>query len=209
MSEALTQPRTRNRRGEGSRLRDEIVTAAGELLDEAGTDHAVTLRAVARKIGIAAPSIYPHFPDQPSIMLAVVTRALAELETQLKAAAPDASAPARDRLLAVSRAYLAYADSNPMRYRTMFGGAWIPEAGTVSDEELLALGTATLGFLTELLTACVAEGTSTSRDPSGDAIALWLGLHGLAHQRASTRLLPGPEDLADRIITGLAHLSTT
>jgi AcrR family transcriptional regulator len=55
---AATGPRVRNRRGQGGRLRTDIVTAAAELLDEAGTEQAVTLRAVARRIGIAAPSIY-------------------------------------------------------------------------------------------------------------------------------------------------------
>ncbi|CAM5674976.1 TetR family transcriptional regulator OS=Streptomyces antimycoticus OX=68175 GN=SANT12839_040660 PE=4 SV=1 [Streptomyces antimycoticus] len=78
---APKRARARNRRGEGSRLREDIISAAAALLDETGDEHAITLRSVARKVGIAAPSIYPHFPDQPAIMLAVVQREFAELET--------------------------------------------------------------------------------------------------------------------------------
>lgn len=85
-SAAATRSRVRNRRGQGDRLRDEIVTAAVDLLDEAGDAGAVTLRSVARRVGIAAPSIYRHFPDQPAIMLAVVRNAFAELDEQLGAA---------------------------------------------------------------------------------------------------------------------------
>ena len=55
--------RARNRRGEGARLRDDIVAAAVALLDETGDQAAVSLRAVARRVGIAAPSIYRHFAD--------------------------------------------------------------------------------------------------------------------------------------------------
>ena len=47
--------RRRNRRGEGDRLREEIVTAASQMIGEAGDDTALTLRGVARRIGIAAP----------------------------------------------------------------------------------------------------------------------------------------------------------
>lgn len=203
-----TRTRVRNRRGEGGRLREEIVAAARELLDESGNEHAVTLRAVARRAGIAAPSIYPHFADQPAIMLAVVREAFAELEEQLRAAAERAGDDPRQRLLAICGAYLDFGRERPMRYRTMFGGVWVPTLdGSVSEQELLALGDGTLGFLAGTLAACAAAGASTSTDPAGDAIALWLGLHGVAHQRAATRVFPGPEDIADRMIVALGRLT--
>ena len=71
--------RERNARGQGVRLTEEIVTGALALVDREGTDEAVTLRAVAREIGIAAPSIYAHFPDRDAIVLAVVARVFDEL----------------------------------------------------------------------------------------------------------------------------------
>ena len=74
--------RARNPRGEGGRLRADIVAAAHALLDEAGED-AVTLRAVARRVGISAPSIYAHFADRQAILLAVATDAFAELAASL------------------------------------------------------------------------------------------------------------------------------
>ncbi|MEK8171797.1 hypothetical protein NKH77_27815 [Streptomyces sp. M19] len=44
---------------EGGRLREEIIDAAAELLDETGDQHAVTLRSVARRVGIATPRSTP------------------------------------------------------------------------------------------------------------------------------------------------------
>ena len=66
--------RRRNRRGEGGKLREEIIAAAVELLDEGGDERAVTLRSVARQSGDRRTVDLPALRDQPSIMLAVVQR---------------------------------------------------------------------------------------------------------------------------------------
>ena len=201
--------RARNRRGEGGRLREDIIAAAVELLDEAGDERAITLRSVARRVGIAAPSIYPHFPDQPAIMLAVVRREFAELRNSLRSVAEKSGTDPRQRLYAVSNAYLDFARTHPERYRTMFGGLWMPDLGdsSLTEADLATLGDETMRILIDTLADCVAAGQSTSTDPSGDAVALWLGLHGLAHQRAVSRVFPWPEDIGDRIIAALAHLN--
>jgi AcrR family transcriptional regulator len=204
--------RRRNRRGEGGKLRDEIIAAAVELLDEEGDERAVTLRSVARRIGIAAPSIYPHFPDQPAIMLAVVRLEFDRLAAVLRAAAEAGGQDPRQRLFAVCHAYLDLARTHPERYRTMFGGLWIAPAlgeSSITEEALVGLGTDSLRILADALGDCVAAGQATSTDLFSDAIALWLGLHGLAHQRAVIRTFPWPDDIAERVIGALAHLRDT
>lgn len=205
LDEAAAPARARNRRGEGARLREEIIEAAADLLDETGDERALTLRSIARRAGIAAPSIYRHFPDQPAIMLAVVQAAFTELDEALSVATGD---DPRQRLLAVCHAYLEFARTRPQRYRTMFGGVWVPTLGdsSLTTEDLTSLGARSLEILADALADCVAAGVSTSDDPPTDAIALWLGLHGVAHQRASTRLFPGPAGIEDRMIAALAHL---
>ncbi|MDR7277347.1 TetR/AcrR family transcriptional regulator [Catenuloplanes atrovinosus] len=208
MTEAAAPPaRARNRRGQGARLREEIVQAAVDLLDETGDQHALTLRSIARRAGIAAPSIYPHFPDQPAIMLAVVRSAFDELNTVLRAAVA-ASADPVDRLRAICTAYLGFAQTHPQRYRTMFGGVWVPTLGesSITADDLGSLGDDSLALLATALADCATAGHSTTTSPADDAIALWLGLHGLAHQRAVTAAFPWPTDIEDRVITALAHL---
>jgi len=211
-------PRERNRRGQGGRLRADIVAAAAELLDEAGTEQAVTLRAVARRIGISAPSIYAHFPDRQAILLAVVQHAFAELTRTLRATTDAASGAdsrggegATTRLRAACAAYLDFAATRPQRYRVMFGGLWHAgeaiDSAAVSAAEVTELGQDALAVLVTALNACVDAGSSTSTNTVADAIALWLGLHGLADQRSATAAFPWPADIADRLITSLAHLT--
>jgi AcrR family transcriptional regulator len=206
---ATTATRTRNRRGEGSRLRDEIVSGAVALLDETGDETSVTLRAVARRVGISAPSIYRHFADQPSIMLAVVEQAFDELEVELRGAREAAGNDPRARLFAVCTGYLEFARKRPGRYRTMFGGLWMPdlEASSLTEADMQALGQGSMRLLAEVLRDCVAAGIATSTDLSADAVALWVGLHGLAHQQSVTVSFPWPADIAERLVVALAHLT--
>ena len=202
-------PRQPNRRGEGVRLRSEILAAAAKILDATGDENAVTLRAVARAAGISAPSIYAHFPNRQAILLAVVEDAFSELTDHLRAAA-DPEADVTAQLLATCDAYLAYATRQPQRYRIMFGGVW-SAAAAISTSAITAADVADLGqnalhVLRTRLRACIDAGTSTSTNAEDDAVALWLGLHGLAHQRAVSTAFPWPSDIAERVIGPLAQL---
>ncbi|WP_040819259.1 TetR/AcrR family transcriptional regulator [Nocardia jiangxiensis] len=205
---AATGTRVPNRRGEGAKLRDEILAAAVELLDESGDANTITLRAVARRVGIAAPSIYRHFLDQPAIVLAVIQQAFAELNEHLRDSLAAADDDPRKRLFAVCDGYLEYARTHPGRYRTMFGGLWQPDLNesSVDENDLASLGQASMQLLAEQLASCVAAGRATSTDLPADTVALWLGLHGLAHQRVASPAFRWPPDIAERIITALAHL---
>lgn len=198
-----------NRRGEGARLRGEILAAAGQVLDVSQDEHAVTLRAVARQAGIAAPSIYAHFADRQAILLALAQDAFADLADRLGAASVAGDDPVV-RLRASCEAYLDHAVARPQRYRLMFGGLWSAADAVASSAvpatAVEALGQDVLAVLAGRLQACVEAGASTSAEPAADAVALWLGLHGLAHQRAVSTAFPWPADIVDRVVGPLARL---
>lgn len=202
--------RARNKRGEGSRLREEIVAAALEILDESGDSSAVTLRAVARHVGISAPSIYPHFSNRQAILLAALQDAYADLDRNLRHDVDGVGEDSVDRLLAMCRGYLEFGRAHPHRYLVMFGGVWnaaddMADA-TVTRDDVAALGLFLLDDLTELLEACVADGRSRSSAPAADAVALWVAMHGLAHQRIVSTMFPWPDHIDHTIIGRLAYL---
>jgi AcrR family transcriptional regulator len=192
---AVARTRSRNRRGAGRLLHAEIVAAAAELLDVSGDERAITLRGVARRLGIAAPSIYPHFPDRSAVVLAVARQGFAELSDGMGSAVDTAGADPRRRLAAACRAHLVFADRHRARYRVMAGVIHDPAAAEPPR------------ILTEILAGCVAAGRSTSTDPAADAMSLWVGLHGLAHQRAVTASYPWPADIVHRITAPLSRLA--
>jgi AcrR family transcriptional regulator len=192
--------RQRNPRGEGSRLREEIVEAAAELLEEHGDPAAVSLRAIARRAGISAPSIYGHFEDREAIMAAVVERAFAALTTRLHAATEGIEDPAV-RLHAGCAAYVAFAQEAPETYGVLYQllDDGEPAAPATSLEELA--GGEAFAILLDGVQACVDAGASTAPSVPETAMALWVALHGYASLRTCLAAFPWPEH--ERTVTTL------
>jgi AcrR family transcriptional regulator len=204
--------RTPNRRGEGARLRADIVAAARRLLERTGHEDALTLRAVAREAGIAAPSIYGHFADREQILDAVVAEVFAELEVTVRAAAAAEADPAR-RVGSVCRAYLDFAEGRPAGYRVLFGRF----RRTANEEAPRAMadlaGAGAFGVLAEAVAAARAghsapsgtsAGTSFPPATTTDATALWVALHGYATLRSSVPVFPWPDELLGLLVDRLA-----
>jgi AcrR family transcriptional regulator len=192
--------RTRNPRGEGSRLREEILQAARELLEDDGEQH-VSLRRIARNIGIAAPSIYAHFPDREAIVSALVDEAFDELSAVVTTAIDDAPDDPIARLRAACFAYMQFATQRPNRYQLAFASR---------ESNAIPRDSATRAFmlLVNAVTDCVDAGLSTSTDPFGDATAIWVAMHGYATLRPSRPAFPWPDSDAtlNRIVVALAGL---
>ncbi|HUB38019.1 MAG TPA: TetR/AcrR family transcriptional regulator [Streptosporangiaceae bacterium] len=202
--------RERNRRGEGTRLRAEILAGATELLERTGSEEAVTLRAVARQVGISAPSIYSHFPDREAIVDAIVDGAFSDFNAAIKAAS-EAADEAGDgplvRVRAGCAAYLRFAAERPNRYRLLFQRRDILGDG---QRPFSAVRIQSLDLLIDSLRACVDAGISASTDPELGATAIWAALHGFATLHADMPGHPWPDTdaLLDRIIDGLAEITS-
>jgi len=193
-----------NPRGQGSRLRQEILDAAVELLGRAASDDGVTLRDIARRAGIAAPSIYSHFADRAAVIDAVVVESFAKLKAVAHAAGEESAGPA-GRLRALCAAYVRFGRENPGRYRILFEASG-PEAAA---RRPASNGAAAFTGLTAALADCVADGSSASTDPALDATALWAALHGLVVLPRATPAFawPATEVLLDRMVTSLGRLT--
>jgi len=74
-------------------LREEVLAAALRMLDESADHQALSLRAVAREVGIAATSIYIHFADRDALVLAALERAHGDLMESVQHAADGAPDP--------------------------------------------------------------------------------------------------------------------
>ena len=59
------------------RRRAEVVGAALAILEESGSE-AVTMRAIADRLGIRAPSLYRQFPDKRAIEIALIAAGFEE-----------------------------------------------------------------------------------------------------------------------------------
>jgi AcrR family transcriptional regulator len=204
---AAASRRQRNARGQGSKLTGEIVDAALALIDRTGTAESVTLRAVAREIGIAAPSIYGHFDDRDAILLAVVGRLFDELTAAIQSAVNAAPADPAERLVVGCQAYVRWGLRNSARYSVLFESRWAeigradeyckPVAIAPGWPPVPEFGAEAFAQLVNAVEDCVRAGASASTDVVGTGTALWVALHGTVTLRTTLPRFPWPEPVGD------------
>jgi AcrR family transcriptional regulator len=91
-----------------------IVAAARELLEEEGAE-ALTMRRLAERLGIRAPSLYKHLPDKAALEAAIIATGFEDSAAAFEAAVDGAGQP----LAALATAYRAFAVAHPHLYRLM------------------------------------------------------------------------------------------
>lgn len=200
---AAVRKRHRNPRGQGARLTEDIVSGALGLIERTGTAEAVTLRAVAREVGIAAPSIYAHFPDRDAVLAAVVVRIFDELTEAIEQGLESAGQDPAGRLVAGCEAYVAFGLEHPARYGVLFSRQ-LPAAPDYGEpipigsdgRPALPFGAKTFALLVHAIEDCVAAGFSASTDVVADATAVWVALHGTVSLRTALPLFPWPDPAA-------------
>lgn len=154
---SLSQPASveRSRRPPSRRDRNraattsEIKTTARRMLVEHGA-HALSLRGIAREMGITAPAIYRYFDSHATLVEALVGDLYDELCDEMEAAQAEAigSESAVDdqragnverRLLASAREFRAWSIGHPAEFALVFG-APIPGVDLLDDDSPACAG---------------------------------------------------------------------
>jgi AcrR family transcriptional regulator len=205
--------RRRNPRGQGERLRDDIVEAASKLLADPASPP-LTLRAVARQVGVAATSVYLHFADIQSLVVAVAERRFGELVQEVEGALGSAATP-REQVVAGCLAYCEFGLEHPGHYQVMFVSP-LPTMETVPIEE-------TPGFpvfrqLIDAVAAAIAPAATPTAPPATasappataseatvTATLIWQQLHGIVSLRISRPRFPWPP-LREAVTTSITRL---
>jgi AcrR family transcriptional regulator len=185
--------RQRNARGQGDRLRQEIIEAARDILATTGNLDRLTLRGVAREVGIAATSVYLHFPDAEHLAVAALEQTFAELSATTSAAAAGYADPA-EALLARCRAYCQFGVDHPGHYRVMFH--LDPMSSLAAGDPGETHGQRAFRVLLGAVEACLAADADrpdrsdrpdrpdrSDRDPHRLAALVWATEHGLVSAR--------------------------
>jgi AcrR family transcriptional regulator len=118
-----------------------VVAEAADLADEEGFD-AVTLSAVARRLGVRTPSLYSHVRDREALLDGVTGLALAELAARIGEAI--AGRAGRDALDAFTAAHRAYAREAPGRWQALQRRAGEDVVRSAAAREVVALTAAVL-----------------------------------------------------------------
>lgn len=196
MSTSGSSPRARAPRGEGDRTREEILDATERLLLEAQREDAVSIRAIGDAVGVTPPSIYRHFEDKDTLMLAVCTRHFTRMDARAEAAAREVDDPVAS-LRARGLAYVKDGLENPGTYRILFlGGVHVQD-----DFDLERMpGSEAFLHLVDAVERCIETGAFHRVDAFETAAGLWTVVHGVTSLQLSHPEFPWPEDLAEQVI---------
>jgi AcrR family transcriptional regulator len=100
--------------------RAEILETAREQMACEGAA-ALSLRAIARQMGLSAPALYRYFPDRDALVTALIVDAFNALAADLETAAHSPAETQAARLLALGNAYRTWALARPQDYLLIFG----------------------------------------------------------------------------------------
>lgn len=146
----------------------------------------LSLRQLAREVGVSATAVYRHFPDKNALLSALANAGLEQLGRYQQTAA-DAGGTG-DAFAATGRAYVRWALANPALFRLIFA-CKDPIGETVFGQSLAA----------RMLQQNAQEATDSPEEARRLVVQAWALVHGLAMLMLD-RQLPPDEALIDRVI---------
>ncbi|WP_291299069.1 TetR/AcrR family transcriptional regulator [Elioraea sp.] len=157
-------------------LREACIAEAMAIVAGDGVER-LSLREVARRLGVSHQAPYKHFPSRDHILAAIVARAFAAFARFLdrNPRSDDADAD----LGGMGLAYLDYARAHPLEYRLMFG---TPLPDGRAHPEMMAEARHAFALLCDGLRRRAAARGEQPDDKAIvlDALFIWSCLHGLA-----------------------------
>ena len=150
-------------------LRDALVQAALQEVGRGGPE-AISIKALAKQLGVSQPAPYRHFADREALLAAVTAEAFRQFSAVLREAIRKPSK--RSKLSRLAQATLAFGLRRNGIYRLMFASRIMACAS--KDSELHAAAMETFGLVLDALEA-PAVGLLRERF----ALQIWAALHGV------------------------------
>ncbi|HHP7244625.1 MAG TPA: TetR/AcrR family transcriptional regulator, partial [Elainellaceae cyanobacterium] len=156
-------------------LRQALLTAALEWIDDDGIG-SLSLRGIARRVGVSHNAPYRHFEDKTALLAAVSEEGFLSLTYALRATLADAPSHPLRRLETIGVAYVQYAVNHAAHYRVMFGPYQYydkyPSLTNAANESFM------------VLVEVIADGQAKNGIRAGNAKELarvaWSLVHGLS-----------------------------
>jgi AcrR family transcriptional regulator len=195
-------------------LKEACIQAARDVIAEQGVE-GLSLRDVARKLGVSHQAPYRHYPSRDHLLAAIMQRCFEDFADCLDQGAKHHDG---DALRGMGEAYMRYAAQKPLEYRLMFGTPW-PEPA--SHPELVRHAVHAFGLLRhhlhqQLRTAHHEPGDTPALLAQAElqALFIWSSLHGLAsimQANVMQHLVLSPEvpALAQPFLMGMVHTALT
>lgn len=156
-------------------LREALLSAAVDSIREQGAEN-LSLRALARVVGVSQTAPYRHFADKNGLLVELARQTFDEL-SRVTSECIDPALNCAENLLRAGEAYLRYAIANPEKYRLIFGSS------ITQREQYPQLQTAArsaFNVLLQLMAEGAQRGEFLPTEPMLLANNCWSSIHGFA-----------------------------
>ena len=157
-------------------LKEALISAGLEILSEKGIE-GLSLRNVAKKVGVSHTAPYNHFTNKQALLAAMSTAGHEQLYQVLSSAYEKSKQSSADIIVEIAWAYLQFALEDPGRFKLMFSGALEEER---DHPEYVEISQKNISLLEEIIVFCQNKGQLPEGKVENIAIRLWSLVHGFA-----------------------------
>ena len=156
-------------------LRQTIIDAACEHLRESGAD-TLSLRAIARKVGVSQTAPYRHFDSKNALFAAVAVYGFNLLEVEVGKARELYKDDVELALVEVGLAYVNWALANPEKYHLFYDSSLVEFE---HYDDLIEAGNSTFKVIISMIEQGVREGKLIDKPFELLAGSVWTSIHGV------------------------------
>jgi AcrR family transcriptional regulator len=178
-------------------LREALLAQAEHTVRERGTQD-LSLRELAREVGVSHAAPRRHFADRQALLDALAEAGFARLGAQLRNAVDAAGEDFEARLQATAAAYVRFATRDAALLELMFAGKHREESGTLHEAADRAFS-----VLLELIAQGQEQGALESGEPERVGLVLFATMQGIA--ALVTGGMVADEQVDELVTDAIAH----
>jgi AcrR family transcriptional regulator len=178
-------------------LRAALLAQAERTVRERGAG-ALSLRELAREVGVSHAAPRRHFPDRQALLDALAETGFARLGAELRSAVEGAGERFEPRLQATAAAYVRFATRDAALLELMFAGKHREPSGALHEAAERAFS-----ILLELIEQGQADGILEAGEPERVGLVLFATIQGIA--TLVTGGMVQPEQVDELVADAISH----
>lgn len=156
-------------------LRKALMASAMRCVESQGVEN-LSLRALAREVGVSQAAPYRHFEDKIALMSALASEGFHRLANDMRAAMGDIESDPVGAFQRGGQAYVRFAQQHPQIYRLMYS----MRAEEFDDEEMVSCHDEAFTLLERTLDVGLESGAFKPLNKEAIVLASWSLVHGYA-----------------------------